>query len=139
MDFPCLEACTGVNPNAISLYSPGRTNPLVLNSNMSTSSTSKERMAGSNEGPLSISHLEADTPTKHRVEVEKPSSMFVNEVLSDHTLGFMSRLVFDSPRRDQAESSIQEKKARAMQAFTREEFESGVSSPFLSHRLDKNA
>ena len=76
------------------------------------------------------SHLEADTPIKPRVKVEKPSSsMFVNEVLSDNMLGFMSRLTHGAARHDQAESSVQQKKDLAMQAF-REESKSGISYLF---------
>jgi len=64
------------------------------------------------------------------MKVEKPSSsMFLNEVLSDNMLGFMSRLALDTARQDQAESSVQQKKDLAMQAF-REEAESGISSLF---------
>ena len=82
-------------------------------------------------GPHLHSHQEADTPTKPRMKPEKkPSSMFVNRILSNNALGFMSRLALEPPKLDQAEWSVEQKKARAMQAFREEEFKLSNSSPF---------
>ena len=82
-------------------------------------------------GPHLHSHQEVDTPTKPRMKPEKkPSSMFVSRILSNNALGFTSRLAIDPPKPDQAEWSVQQKKALAMQAFREEEFKSSNSSPF---------
>src|SRR5947207_13303950 len=77
------------------------------------------------------SHQEVDTPTKPRMKPEKKSSsMFVNRILSNNSLGFMSRLALEPPKLDHAESSVQQKKARAMQAWREEEFKSSNSPSF---------
>lgn len=61
-----------------------------------------------------------DTPIEPRMKPEeKPSSTFVNGIVADNALGFMSSLAPEPPK---LELSCQQKKALAMEAFRDEEF-----------------